>query len=613
MNPRFLSSKHLVVPDTQTLWGDLKPGEEQVRAIHLAAKSKVMCLTGSPGTGKTASLQALIKLYQANSLEVICLAPTGKAARRMTELTGHDASTIHRVVLPLLKTRGKLDAGVVTIDESSMLDAKLTADLLAVIHPDTRLLFIGDVDQLPSIGPGSVLGDIIDSGVVPVMRLTQIYRQASESRIPYVARDINQRRHPDLKVKGTDVSHIEIAAAKKDDDIARAQQLANIQQMVIHMITKVLPNSKWKFTPQDIQIVCAQHNQAIGVKEMNMVMQSVVNPPNNRLSLGIGNDYQVYVNDRVIHKENNYQLGVMNGEVGIVTELDKKGLVVTYPDKVVSYTQSDPWELHLAYAITVHSSQGSGFPAVIMPVHSAHQWMMTRKLVYTALTRAEKFCIFVGEASAIHKAIASKRDEGRRSSLRERLEEGAVRLRRPSVVIENIDDVDVGSVCTKNDEVTIDMSSLTSYFATEGINNETVTTTMTTPIFTEAAPLPPRPFVLVGYYTIRFTDGRGCLDIRVRTIEKGLTAGKIAIEVMDPTIKDWKRVAFGGARITLFKTYRDDALLIDAMRLLSADPEKCAREYAMNTGRCYSCDRKLTTPESVSRGRGPECSKRVGY
>lgn len=424
---------------------------DKIEAVRAAATSGVLVVTGGPGTGKTTLVKTLLDLLDTSGPIMLC-APTGKAAIRMREQTGREARTIHRTLGYDPGTGGwkhgedePLEAGVVVVDESSMVDVELAAALLAAIPTGARLLVVGDVDQLPSVGPGSVLRDVIDSGTVPVCRLTRIFRQASESRIPYVARDLNEGAVPDvaaLSGPSSDVVFVETAEASDVRETIVALVAGGIEQK------RGIPSAA-------IQVLSPQRKTEIGVRALNGALQAALRGTADAptVRIGVGDDSaEARVGDRVIHIKNDYELGVFNGEIGTVLGVagrDERGkampispeilrsisasedaepvppknvaLVVDYGDRRVGYARAGLEELQLAYAITVHKSQGSQFAAVVVPVHAAHSYMLTRALVYTAITRAEKLLVLVGTRDALARAARTVRGSDRRTGLRDRL------------------------------------------------------------------------------------------------------------------------------------------------------------------------------------------------
>lgn len=430
------------------VFGTLQPDDSQIAAVELAADNGVVVMTGGPGRGKTTVAKAMLRLYESLRGPVLCCAPSGKAAVRMAEQTGRNASTIHSLLgmvpgkPPRFDAKNRLEASAVVVDEASMIDAELMAHLLDAVPTGTRLLIIGDVDQLPSIGAGRVLYDLIESDVVPVVRLTKIHRQASESRIPYVAADINEGRMPDLSAKNTDVTHWEQADA------------ATAASWIVRAMAEEIPNGKG-FTIDKIQVLAAQYGDKgeeknpVGVAALNLALQDRLNPlVDKKAQVFIGRSYGARLRDRVIQTRNNYDLDVRNGEIGYVVELDVQGikfdterhadvlwtgkladeaaqacwpkapvLIVNFDGHHVAYTKDEARELQLAYVITIHKSQGSQFDAVILVAHSAHSFMLTRALLYTGLTRAARYCLFVGQASQIAQSARNTRGTHRRTWL----------------------------------------------------------------------------------------------------------------------------------------------------------------------------------------------------
>lgn len=434
------------------VFGALQPDDSQIAAVELAADNGVVVMTGGPGRGKTTVAKAMLRLYEALHGPVLCCAPSGKAAVRMAEQTGRDASTIHSLIgmvpgkPPRFDAKNRLTASAVVVDEASMIDAELMAHLLDAVPTGARLLVIGDVDQLPSIGAGRVLYDLIESDQVPVVRLTKIHRQASESRIPYVAADVNEGRMPDLTAKNTDVTHWEQPDA------------ATAAAWIVRAMAEEIPNGKG-FTVDKIQVLAAQYGDKgeeknpVGVAALNLALQARLNPTTDakKTDVFIGRGYSARLHDRVIGTRNNYDLGVRNGEIGYVVEADAGGiefheerhadvvwagkmedategaeqlcwsknpvLIVNFDGRRVAYTKPEARELQLAYVITIHKSQGSQFDAVILVAHSAHSFMLTRALLYTGLTRAAKYCLFVGQASQIAQSARNTRGTQRRTWL----------------------------------------------------------------------------------------------------------------------------------------------------------------------------------------------------
>lgn len=443
----------------EDVWGGLSPHEAQAAAVTAAANSGVVVVTGGPGVGKTFTTQALLALFAKARIRVVCAAPTGKAAQRMKEQTGVEASTIHRLLeygpmagggLGFRRNSGHpLDAGAVVVDESSMIDVALFSALLRAIPSGTRLVLIGDVDQLPSVGPGRVLHDVIASGCVDVARLTHIFRQSSESAIPWVARDVNEGRRPVVPEGSKDVQVL--AAPEYGDNDKRSDGQSGSEREAGWIADQLV-----RAGSEGAQVLVPQHDGVCGVKALNIRLQAACNPNAQRGEdcVEIGDGYHLWHGDRVIHTKNNYGLWVFNGEAGVVVELDperlslaqleniqgvdadgqpvtlraadlyaaRKLVVVDYGDRRVAYGKSELKELKLAYALTIHKSQGSQFPRVAIPVHKSQAFMLSRALLYTAITRASEHCLLVGHLAMAERAAQNLGGADRRTSLKVRLQ-----------------------------------------------------------------------------------------------------------------------------------------------------------------------------------------------
>ena len=389
---------------------------EQLEAIRKALKSRVMILTGGPGTGKTTVLKGILYALREKGLDIAVCAPTGRAAKRAKESTGYDAKTIHRTLEYSYKEGGftrnnsnPLDENVVIVDESSMIDILLFKSLLEALSPYKRLILVGDVDQLPSVGPGNVLKDLIDSGYVAVVRLTQIYRQDEGSRIPWNAQRIIQGKMPCLDNRGSrDFFYIE-----GDDE-------QKVMNEIVGLVCERLPKA-FRLNPVDIQILCPMRDRGLtGCSSLNKIIQEKVNTEEDSLSYG---ETFFKAGDRVMQMRNNYEKSVFNGDVGIIksvnTELGE--LIVEYPDNVVKYDERDLDELQLSYASTIHKSQGSEYGTVIIPIMYSAFKMLQRNLIYTAITRAKERCIIIGNRKAIWTAVSNHYIVPRNTFLKERI------------------------------------------------------------------------------------------------------------------------------------------------------------------------------------------------
>ena len=392
--------------------------EIQADAIRKAAVSKVMVLTGGPGTGKTTTTQGIIAAYRSFGLKILLAAPTGRAAKRMTEATGLEAKTIHRL-LECKPPEGyqknednPLEGDVLIIDECSMIDMILMNALLKAIPEGMRLILVGDIDQLPSVGAGNVLRDIIDSGVFPVVRLTRIFRQAQSSRIIMNAHAINEGKFPDISNgKNTDFFYIE----KEDPEEA--------VQEIVRLVKNNLP--RYYKTPWNhIQVLTPMQKGIVGAANLNLALQEALNPQGDGLRRG---GYLFRAGDKVMQIRNNYEKEVFNGDIGRIVYINGRNVTVDYPERAdgeyVTYTTNEIDELQLAYAMSVHKSQGSEYPTVILLMVPGHYIMLQRNLLYTAVTRARQKVILVGTKAAVQTAVDNDRTRKRYSLLAERLQE----------------------------------------------------------------------------------------------------------------------------------------------------------------------------------------------
>lgn len=388
--------------------------EVQAEAIREAVSSKVMVLTGGPGTGKTTTTQGIIAALKAMGLRILLAAPTGRAAKRMSEATGMEAKTIHRLLEYNPKDGYKrnddnpLEGDALIVDECSMIDLLLMNNLMKAIPAGMRLVLIGDIDQLPSVGAGNVLRDIIDSKRIPVIRLTRIFRQAQESRIVMSAHAINKGVFPDTSNgKNTDFFFIQ----QEDPEQA--------VDTIVKLVKERLPNA-YKRPTSDIQVLTPMQRGVVGAANLNMALQTVLNP--GQVSLN-RSGYSFRQGDRVMQLRNNYDKEVFNGDLGYIERVDMEDrtLFVCFDGRTVEYDVSELDELTLAYATTIHKSQGSEYPIVVMPVLMTHYVMLQRNLIYTGITRAKKICVLVGTKKALSFAIRNLSVLKRNTKLKERL------------------------------------------------------------------------------------------------------------------------------------------------------------------------------------------------
>ena len=386
----------------------------QKEAIETALRSRVMVLTGLPGTGKTTTTLGIIAALELFRKKVLCAAPTGRAAKRMSEATGKDAMTIHRM-LGFTPSGGfdhdednPLQGDVLIVDEASMIDILLMNSLMKAVPPTMRLIFVGDTDQLPSVGAGNVLRDVIDSGVVPVVRLTRIFRQAQTSRIITNAHRINRGEYPDV-------------SNGKDSDFffIRDTDAEHVAEEIVNLVRNRLPKA-YGYEPRDIQVLAPMKNGAAGTNNLNVKLQDAVNPDGDFIQSGA---FKYRVGDKVMQIRNDYKKNVFNGDIGFVREIDtdEHVMTVTFDGEDVEYEKGDMGEITLAYACTIHKSQGSEYPVVVMPILMSHYVMLQRNLVYTGVTRARKICVVIGDGRAMHQAIGNQVVLKRNTRLKERL------------------------------------------------------------------------------------------------------------------------------------------------------------------------------------------------
>lgn len=387
----------------------------QKEAIKKAALSKFMVLTGGPGTGKTTTIQAIIKVFGKMWAKVYLAAPTGRAAKRMSEAAGLEAKTIHRLLeyKPPAgcqkNAENPLDCDVLIIDEASMIDTVLMYNLLKAVPAKTVIILVGDVDQLPSVGPGNVLRDLIDSGIVDVVRLERIFRQAQGSMIIMNAHRINKGQPPLLK-----------SQRQSDFFFIEENETEKIPEIIKNLCTKRLPDYYNADKINDIQVISPMTRGEVGTRRLNEVLQEALNPEIEGVVYG-GIMYKL--SDKVMQIKNNYDKNVFNGDIGRITRVDKntRSLAITYEQNEVEYDLSELDEIMLAYATTVHKSQGSEYKIVVAPLVSQHFMMLQRNLLYTCITRAKSIMVLVGSLKALHIALKNNKVEKRNTLLAKRL------------------------------------------------------------------------------------------------------------------------------------------------------------------------------------------------
>lgn len=394
--------------------------QKQKEAIKACLHHGVLVLTGGPGTGKTTVIKGILSILKAQGLKIRLAAPTGRAAKRLSETTGQKALTIHRLLeannlaqddnLQLGFSKDiddQLDADVIILDEVSMVDIVLMHHFLNAVPDGCRIILVGDTDQLPAVGPGSVLKDIIRSQKIPAIRLDEIFRQAQTSMIIQNAHIINAGRLPDLRKQYSDFVFYEL-----NDD-------TSITQKILDLCTKDLPHEGFNVL-KDVQVLSPMHRFLCGVENLNLMLQEQLNPKKNQDELKYSSQ-TFRVGDKVMHIRNNYQKNVFNGDIGFIQDINNEKLTVDYFDHIVTYEKNELNELTLAYASSVHKSQGSEYKVVIIPLSTSHYIMLQRNLLYTAITRAKQKVIIIGSKKALMTAVQSNRTQKRYTLLAERL------------------------------------------------------------------------------------------------------------------------------------------------------------------------------------------------
>ncbi|MBV8450974.1 MAG: AAA family ATPase, partial [Deltaproteobacteria bacterium] len=389
----------------------------QRAAVGLALRSKVLVITGGPGVGKTTLVNAILQILGTKSVSVALCAPTGRAAKRLAESTGLSAKTIHRLLEADPRrggfkrdARNPLECELLVVDEASMVDVPLMAALLKGLAPGAGLLLVGDADQLPSVGPGRILADIIDSGAVPVARLTEVFRQAAQSRIVVNAHRVNRGQMPELDNAGDETDFYFVEAADSDEAVRK----------VLEIVCNRIPQRFGLDPIRDVQVLCPMNRGSLGTRMLNLELQAALNGDESRPAIArFGWSYRV--GDKVMQTANDYDKDIFNGDIGFIqtVDLEAQEIVINFDGRAVTYDFGELDEVSPAYATTIHKAQGSEYPAVVIPLTTQHYLMLRRNLVYTGITRARQLVVLVGQRRAVEIAVKDSRAQTRWSKLKQ--------------------------------------------------------------------------------------------------------------------------------------------------------------------------------------------------
>ena len=402
-------------------WCEARTGKRlapsQREALRTVLASRVVIITGGPGVGKTTLVNSILTILRAKSVKCLLCAPTGRAAKRLSEATGMEAKTIHRLLEVEPATgrfarneSNRLDCDVLVMDETSMVDVVLMHSVLKAVPQRASLILVGDVDQLPSVGPGTVLRDLIDCGLVPVLRLTEVFRQAAGSQIVVTAHRIRRGLLPDMM--RTTESDFHFVEREEPERIA-----ATLEELVQNRIPR-----KFLLDPiRDVQVLCPMNRGSLGVRELNQRLQRVLNPAQPGEPAVEKYGWRFQIRDKVIQTENNYEKEVFNGDIGNIEAIDpiEHEVSIRFDNRLVKYDFGELDEVSLAYAITIHKAQGSEFPAVVIPLATQHYVLLQRNLIYTGITRGKKVVVLIGQKKALGMAVRNDRTQRRYSGLLE--------------------------------------------------------------------------------------------------------------------------------------------------------------------------------------------------
>src|SRR6516162_1138577 len=388
----------------------------QREALKVVLANRVVVITGGPGVGKTTLVNSILMILRAKNVKCLLCAPTGRAAKRLTETTGVEAKTIHRL-LEIDPATGRfsrneahpLSCGLLVVDETSMVDVPLMHSLLRAVPNQSGLILVGDVDQLPSVGPGTVLHDLIESGAVPTVRLTEVFRQAANSRIITNAHGIRRGQMPDMRG----------AEQASDFHFVERDEPEKIAATLVKLVKERIPQ-RFGFDPiRDVQVLCPMNRGSLGVRELNTALQQALNPAKAGEDVAERFGWRFQMRDKVIQTENDYDKDVFNGDIGTIERINavEHEVTIRFEERVVKYDFGELDEVSLAYAVTIHKSQGSEFPAVVIPLATQHYMLLQRNLIYTGITRGKKLVVLIGQKKALAIAVRNDRPQRRYSGL----------------------------------------------------------------------------------------------------------------------------------------------------------------------------------------------------